>query len=131
MCPQLGQGTTILTYNRIANIVVMHTSAHDGCTLRTIFDDQQLQGGARKYHRSYDTRARPHRERRINGRAILSVPWAAQTLGEFWWTQGKHRWVFFDDLETSETYAEQVERCPACGRPLERKSLSKAVAPAN
>jgi hypothetical protein len=43
--------------------------------------------------------------------------------GEFWWLEGKHQWVFFDDLETSETYAEQVERCPACGRRLERKIL--------
>jgi hypothetical protein len=50
--------------------------------------------------------------------------------GEFWWTEGKHQWVFFDDLETSETYAEQVERCPACGRLLERKNLRKAVNPA-
>jgi hypothetical protein len=53
--------------------------------------------------------------------------------GEFWWVGGKHRkhqWVFFDDLQTSETYAEQVERCPACGRRLERKNLSKAVSPA-
>ena len=43
--------------------------------------------------------------------------------GEFWW-------MFFDDLETSETYAEQVEYCPACGQRLERKNLSKAVNPA-
>jgi hypothetical protein len=43
--------------------------------------------------------------------------------GEFWWVEGKHQWVFFDDLQTSETYAEQVERCPACGRRLERKIL--------
>jgi hypothetical protein len=38
--------------------------------------------------------------------------------------------VFFDDLQTSETYAEQVERCPACGRQLECKILSRAVSPA-
>ena len=50
--------------------------------------------------------------------------------GEFWWLEGKHQWVFFDDLETSETYAEQVERCPACGRRLERKDLRKAANPA-
>ena len=42
---------------------------------------------------------------------------------------GKGRWVFFDDLETNETYAEQVEHCPTCGRLLERKNLSKAVSP--
>jgi hypothetical protein len=34
-----------------------------------------------------------------------------------------HRWIFFDDLENSKTYAEQVEYCPACGRPLKRKEL--------
>jgi hypothetical protein len=31
--------------------------------------------------------------------------------GEFWWVEGKHQWVFFDDLQTSETYGEQVEHC--------------------
>ena len=45
--------------------------------------------------------------------------------------EDRYRWIFFDDLETSETYAEQVERCPACGRPLERKALIKAVSPAD
>jgi hypothetical protein len=47
--------------------------------------------------------------------------------GEFWWTEGKHRWVFFDDLQASETYAKQVERCPACGRLLERKNLRQVI----
>src|SRR5215203_1720626 len=42
---------------------------------------------------------------------------------EFWWTEGRHRWIFFDYEQTSETYAEQVENCPACGRRLERKEL--------
>jgi hypothetical protein len=36
--------------------------------------------------------------------------------------------VFFDDLQNSETYAEQVEYCPACGRPLERRDL-KMIGP--
>jgi hypothetical protein len=44
-------------------------------------------------------------------------------VGELWWVEGEHRWVFFDDLEKSATYAEQVEYSPACGRPLERKAL--------
>ena len=44
-------------------------------------------------------------------------------LGELWWIGGKHEWVFFDDLETSETHAEQITHCPACGRRLERKGL--------
>jgi hypothetical protein len=43
--------------------------------------------------------------------------------GELWWVGGGHRWIFFDDLEESETYAERVEYCPACGRPLKRKEL--------
>lgn len=49
--------------------------------------------------------------------------------GELWWADEKHRWVFFDDLEGSETYAERVQRCPACGRRLERKHLTMAVSP--
>jgi len=48
-----------------------------------------------------------------------------QIWGEFWWT-GKYAWVFFDDREWSETYAERIMCCPACGQELERKSL-KAV----
>ena len=44
--------------------------------------------------------------------------------GEFWWVGNGHRWVFFDDVETSDTYAEQVEYCPSCGMPLERSELS-------
>jgi hypothetical protein len=43
--------------------------------------------------------------------------------GELWWVEGKHRWVFFDDLQKSETYAEQVTYCPTCGRLLDRKGL--------
>jgi hypothetical protein len=46
--------------------------------------------------------------------------------GEFWWVGDKHQWVFYDDLKTSETYAEKIVHCPACGRRLERKNL-KAV----
>ena len=45
--------------------------------------------------------------------------------GEFWWVEGEYRWIFFDDLESSDTYAEQVEYCPSCGRPLERKGLTR------
>ncbi len=50
--------------------------------------------------------------------------------GEFWLAEGTYRWVFFDDVDASQTYAEQVEHCPACGRPLQRKNLSMAVNPA-
>ncbi len=44
--------------------------------------------------------------------------------GELWWVEGEHRWIFFDDLEKSGTYAEQIEYCPACGRSLRRKDLT-------
>jgi hypothetical protein len=47
---------------------------------------------------------------------------------EFWWVGREYRWVFFDDDETSETYAEQVTHCPGCGTPLERKNM-KTVSP--
>ena len=40
---------------------------------------------------------------------------------------GEHRWVFCDDDKTSEAYAEQIERCPACGRTLEREEMAKAA----
>jgi hypothetical protein len=43
--------------------------------------------------------------------------------GELWWVGGKHEWVYFDDLETSETHAEQVTHRPGCGRQLERRNL--------
>jgi hypothetical protein len=43
--------------------------------------------------------------------------------GEFWWTEGRYQWIFFDYEQASETYAKQVENCPACGRRLERKNL--------
>jgi hypothetical protein len=42
---------------------------------------------------------------------------------EFWWVDRGYRWVFFDDEETSETFAEQVTHCPGCRRQLERKNM--------
>ena len=48
---------------------------------------------------------------------------AHELWGEFWWTEGRYQWVFFDYEQESETYAEQVENCPECGRLLERKHL--------
>jgi hypothetical protein len=35
--------------------------------------------------------------------------------------------VFFDDEKTSETYAEQITRCPGCGKTLERNEMRAAV----
>jgi hypothetical protein len=43
--------------------------------------------------------------------------------GELKWVEGEHRWVYFDDLANSSTYAEHVEYCPSCGEPLEREEL--------
>jgi hypothetical protein len=48
--------------------------------------------------------------------------------GEVWWVGGKHEWVFFDDLKTSETRGEQLTHCPGCGRQLERRNLKAAGA---
>jgi hypothetical protein len=72
----------------------------------------------------------PQREGEPVAELYCPCPERHKLWGEFWWVGGGHRWMFFDDLETSETYAEQVEYCPACGRRLERKNLSKAVNPA-
>ena len=52
-----------------------------------------------------------------------------QIWGEFWWVGEKHEWLFFDDRETSETYAERLTHCPACGRRLERKHLQTLAHP--
>jgi hypothetical protein len=51
---------------------------------------------------------------------------AEELWGEFWWLGRRYRWFFFDYDETSETFGEQVERCPACGKLLERKDLMSA-----
>jgi hypothetical protein len=48
---------------------------------------------------------------------------AHELWGEFWWTEGRYQWIFFDYEKRSETYSEQVENCPACGRRLEHKNL--------
>ena len=58
--------------------------------------------------------------------ALLRCPCQKGTdiWGEFWWVSGGHQWVFFDDGNTSETYAEQITRCPGCGKQLERKNLT-------
>ncbi len=44
--------------------------------------------------------------------------------GELWWVGEGSRWVFFDDVETSNTYAEPIEYCSSCGKLLERKELT-------
>ena len=57
---------------------------------------------------------------------IVRASRSARIGGEFWWLEGKHDWMFFDDQEWSETYTERLTHCPACGQRLERKNL-KAV----
>jgi hypothetical protein len=48
--------------------------------------------------------------------------------GELWWVGGaQHRWLFFDDEKSSETYSEQITRCRGCGRTLEHKELLRAA----
>ena len=51
----------------------------------------------------------------------------AKIWGEYWWIGGEHRWVFFDDEKTSETYAEPITLCPGCAKTLERKELRATV----
>lgn len=43
--------------------------------------------------------------------------------GEVWWVGGGHRWMFFDDEKTSETYSERIGHCPGCGKVFERKEM--------
>ena len=50
-----------------------------------------------------------------------------QVWGEFWWVEGTHGWMFFDDQERSETYTERLTHCPACDQRLERKNLTAAT----
>ncbi len=44
--------------------------------------------------------------------------------GELWWVGGRHRWVYFDDENQSETYSEMIDNCPRCGTRLERENLT-------
>ena len=57
------------------------------------------------------------------GALYCSCEQKPQIWGEVWWVGGKGDWVFFDDRETSGTYAEQLTHCPACGVRLESKNL--------
>ena len=63
--------------------------------------------------------------------AVLLCPCThgSRIWAEFWWVGREHQWVFFDDDEASETYAEQVTHCPGCGRPLERTNLRTLSSP--
>ncbi len=49
--------------------------------------------------------------------------------GEVWWVGGReHRWVFFDDDKTSQTYTERITRCRGCGTTLEHERLHRTAA---
>lgn len=49
--------------------------------------------------------------------------------GEFWWVGGgEHRWMFFDNDKSSETYAQQITRCCECGTTLEHERPHRAAA---
>ena len=50
-----------------------------------------------------------------------------QIWGESWRVGEKRGWAFFDQQDWSETYAQRLTRCPACGRRLERKHLLEAA----
>jgi hypothetical protein len=51
-------------------------------------------------------------------------PQGSKIWGELWWTESKHRWVFFDDEKTSQTYTQNLTHCPGCERPLARENLT-------
>jgi hypothetical protein len=46
---------------------------------------------------------------------------------EYWWGGSKHVWVLLDDERRSETYTEQVTRCPECGRQLTHDGHGRMV----
>jgi hypothetical protein len=45
---------------------------------------------------------------------------------ELWWKEPGHVLLYFDDLETSETYAERVTHCPGCSQRLRSEVLKPA-----
>jgi hypothetical protein len=50
-----------------------------------------------------------------------------QIWGESWRIGEAQGWAFFDQQDWSETYAQRLTRCPACGRRLERQTLLEAA----
>lgn len=48
--------------------------------------------------------------------AILYCRCGHKIWSELWWKEPKDVLLFFDDLETSETYGEHVTHCPGCGQ---------------
>lgn len=50
--------------------------------------------------------------------AILYCRCGHKIWSELWWKETEHVSLFFDDLETSETYGEHVTHCPGCGQQI-------------
>ena len=50
--------------------------------------------------------------------ALLYCECGHHIWSELWWKEPKDVLLFFDDVEASETYGEQVTCCPGCGRGL-------------
>lgn len=50
--------------------------------------------------------------------AILYCECGHVIWSELWWKDPGHVRLFFDDLETSETYGERVIHCPGCALQL-------------
>ena len=50
--------------------------------------------------------------------ALLNCECGREIWSELWWKEPRHVLLYFDDLETSETYGERVTECPGCGRRL-------------
>lgn len=50
--------------------------------------------------------------------AILYCGCGHTIWSELWWEEPRDVLLFFDDLETSETYGERVTHCPGCGRQI-------------
>lgn len=55
--------------------------------------------------------------------AILYCECGHKIWSELWWKEPGHVLLFFDDLETSETYGERVTHCPGCGQQVRRGLL--------
>lgn len=58
--------------------------------------------------------------------AVLYCECGHQIWSELWWKESRDVLLFFDDLEASKTYTEQVMNCPRCGRELRRGVLRSA-----
>ena len=59
-----------------------------------------------------------------NGKEDVSMVALRCPCGEeLWWVGDTYEWVYFDDLNTSETHTEQITHCPGCGRQLDRRNL--------